>query len=158
MQSIMMKAVPKTLSGFLLAAALVMPALAGDPPKMINAGTDHVAIRGYDTVAYFTEGRPIKGQSEFVFSWRDVKWQFANAKHLGMFAADPARYAPQFGGFCAMALTQGVVKVVDPEAWTIVDKKLYLNFSQKGRVKFRQDLQGNIKKSEQNWAKRQIQN
>ena len=76
---------------------------------------------------------PCKAVPEFAYSWQDAEWHFVTAEHRDLFANDPERYAPQFGGFCAMALTEDVVKVVDPEAWTIVDGKLYLNFSKKGR-------------------------
>ncbi len=138
--------------GFVLVAVLAIPAVAGSPQTMVNTGSDNVAIRGYDLVAYFTEGRPMQGNPEFAYSWQDAEWHFASAENRDQFAADPKRYAPQFGGFCAMALTENVIKVVDPEAWTIVDGKLYLNFSKKGRVKFRRDLHGNIEKSEGNWA------
>ena len=151
-------AVGKIALGVVLVALLVMPATAGDQQSMINTGEDNVAIRGYDMVAYFTEGRPMQGKPEFSHSWRDAEWHFASAAHRDQFAADPERYAPQFGGFCAMALTENVIKVVDPEAWTITDGKLYLNFSKKGRVKFRRDLQGNIEKSEDNWSQIQEQN
>lgn len=147
-----------TLSVALLSALLLVTAAAGDLQKSVNKGPDDVAILGYDTVAYFTEGRPIKGKPEFSHSWQDAKWHFASRRHRDLFAADPERYAPQFGGHCAMALTQDVVKVVDPEAWIISDGKLYLTFSMKGREKFRQDIPGNIKKSEDNWAKLHKQN
>ena len=137
---------------------LVTAAIAGDLLKPVNKGPDDVAILGYDPVAYFTESRPVKGKTEFSHSWQDANWHFASAKHRDMFAAEPERYAPQFGGHCAMALTEDVIKVVDPEAWTISDGKLYLTFSMKGREKFRKDIPGNIKKSEDNWAKVQRQN
>lgn len=152
MRRVTMSAIAQIALSVVLAVFLVMPAAAGDQQTMINTGDDNVAIRGYDMVAYFTEGRPMQGKPEFAYSWQDAEWHFASAEHRDQFAADPERYAPQFGGFCAMALTENVIKVVDPEAWTIVDGKLYLNFSKKGRVKFRGDLDGNIEKSEGNWA------
>lgn len=152
MRRVAIGALAKFALGVVLVALAAIPSVAGDSQTMINTGPDSVAIRGYDMVAYFTEGRPMQGKPEFAFSWQDAEWHFASAKHRGQFAADPMRYAPQFGGFCAMALTENEVKVVDPEAWTIVDGKLYLNFSKAGRVKFRRDLPGNIEKSEGNWA------
>lgn len=158
MRSIMLGGGTKTISVFFLVVCLMVPALAGDPRKMINAGADHVAIRGYDTVAYFTEGKPMKGKRQFAFTWRDVTWQFASAKHKDLFAAEPQRYAPQFGGFCAMAMTNGVVLEVDPNAWTIADNKLYLNFSLNGRGRFRKDVPGNITKSEARWTALQKKN
>ena len=141
------------LGAIFVAFGVLSAAIAGDRNKLINAGDDHVAVRGYDVVAYFTEGKPMQGKAEFAFKWRDVIWQFSSAKHKDVFAADPQRYAPQFGGFCAMAMTNGIKMVVDPNAWTIVDNRLYLNFSLKGRGIFRQDLTGNIAKSEGHWAR-----
>ena len=152
MRRVRIGAVAQIALSIVLVVFLVMPSAAGDQQVMVNAGGDNVAIRGYDMVAYFTEGRPMQGKPEFAVSWQDAEWHFASAAHRDQFAADPERYAPQFGGFCAMALTENVIQVVDPEAWTIVDGKLYLNFSKKGRVKFRRDLHGNIEKSEGNWA------
>ncbi len=146
------------LLGFALTSFFAITAAAGDLQERVNKGPDDIAIMGYDTVAYFTEGRPIKGKTEFSYSWQDAKWQFASIRHRDLFAADPERYAPQFGGHCAMALTQDVVKVVDPEAWIISDGKLYLTFSKKGREKFRQDISGNIEKSEDNWARLNLKN
>ena len=146
-------AVTRSLSAFFLAVFLVIPAVAGNLGTMINKGPDDVAILGYDTVAYFTVGRPVKGNSSFAFSWQDAKWHFASAKHRDLFAANPERYAPQFGGHCAMALTRGEVKVIDPEAWIVSEGKLYLSFSKKGINMFRQNVAGNIKKSEDSWVK-----
>ena len=157
MASLISTAITKSLSAFFLAVMLVIPAVAGNPGVMINKGPDDVAILGYDTVAYFTEGRPVKGNSEFAFSWQDAKWHFSSAKHRDLFAANPEQYAPQFGGHCAMALTRGVVKVIDPEAWIVSEGKLYLSFSKKGLGMFRQDVAGHIKESENNWAKFQKQ-
>lgn len=155
MQSASSNVAASTLLSFLVSTLLVTAVAAADSQAPINKGADGVAIKGYDVVAYFTAGQPTKGKPEFSYSWQDAKWHFANAKHLDLFSADPERYAPQFGGHCAMALTNNVVLEVDPEAWTISDGKLYLNFSKKGRVMFREDLQANIKKSEDNWAKQQ---
>ena len=140
------------LLGVFITALMALPASAGDG-KRINAGADNVAISGYDTVAYFTEGQPTKGTHEFAFSWQDAQWRFANARNRDLFAAKPERYAPQFGGFCSMAMSRGEVKVIDPEAWAIVDGKLYLSFSKRGIRKFRRNPADNIKKAEAAWAK-----
>ena len=92
-----------------------------------TAGTvDHIAIQGYDTVAYFTEGKPVKGSSEFEVRFDDSIWRFANASHKQMFAADPERYLPQYLGYCASGLVLGVSYPANPESWVIVDGKLYM--------------------------------
>ena len=100
MPTLTSKSIRGTLLGCLMAAA-AMSVFAGSPTNMVATGPDNVAIKGYDTVAYFTEGRAMKGNGEFVTSWNGAKWHFANAGHRDLFATDPERYAPQFGGFCA---------------------------------------------------------
>lgn len=152
------KALTRTLSRFLMAVVAATPVIAGNPQEMVNTGPDKVAIKGYDTVAYFTEAHPVKGKPEFAFSWNDTQWHFANAPHRDLFAANPERYAPQFGGFCSMALVVGKIKDIDPQAWTIVDDKLYLNFTKAFRDKFRENKTENIEKAEENWTKAQKQN
>jgi YHS domain-containing protein len=147
------KALTRTLAGFLLAAVVAMPVIAGQ--EMVNAGPDKVAIKGYDTVAYFTEAQATKGRSEFAFSWNDAQWHFANAAHRDMFASNPERYAPQFGGNCSMGLSTGKKVAANPEVWTIVDGKLYLYFSNGARDKFRRNPQENTKAAEANWRKAQ---
>lgn len=148
------------LLGVFIAAVVALPAGAGDEKRIpINTAAsillfsaDNVAIMGYDTVAYFTEGQPTKGKNEFAFSWNDAQWRFANARNRDLFAAKPERYAPQFGGFCSMAMTRGVIVAIDPEAWAIVDGKLYLSFSKGAIRKFRGNPADHIKKAEAAWA------
>jgi YHS domain len=108
----------------LLLLATAAPAAAGGGP--LATGVDNVAIRGYDTVAYFTDGKAIKGTSTYEYAWDDAKWRFASAAHRDMFAADPDRYMPQFGGFCAGAMMSGIMVPANPKAWAIVDGKLYM--------------------------------
>jgi len=91
-----------------------------------NGATRRVAIGGYDPVAYFTDGRPVKGSSSFVFPFDEADYFFASADHQKMFAADPDRYAPQFAGYCAVGVSMGHKAEVNPEAWTISDGRLYL--------------------------------
>lgn len=132
----------------------VMPAvwvIAGSTNKQIATDEKGVAIKGYDAVAYFTEGRATKGNPEFAYSWRDTQWYFANTRHREMFAADPEQYAPQFGGHCANGLSVGKVVVADPEQWTIVDGKLYMKFNRSARDRWRQDKDAKIIKAENNW-------
>ena len=121
------RAVVRIGCGSLLALLLLgNPAGAGNA---VNTGLfGGVAIMGYDTVAYFTEGRPMKGSEEFAYEWLGTPWHFANAKHRDMFAAEPSRYAPQYGGYCTMGI--GVdghaAENVDFErAWRIIEGKLY---------------------------------
>jgi hypothetical protein len=93
---------------------------------LIAVNADHVAIQGYDTVAYFTNGIPAMGSNQFVYFWNNARWQFSSAAHRDMFAANPEHYMPQYGGYCASSMVQGWLTVANPEAWTIVDGKLYM--------------------------------
>jgi hypothetical protein len=110
-----------------------------------------LAIRGYDPVAYFTEGRPVQGSSELEYVWEETRWQFASAANLDLFRADPERYAPQYLGHCSLGIAQGEKSEVDPFAWEIVDGKLYLNFDQKAHRDWQKDQAANIKQADVNW-------
>jgi len=93
-------------------------------------GTDGVAIKGYDPVAYFTDGEPREGRPEFTVEHRGAKWQFASAEHQALFEADPEKYTPAYGGYCAYGVAQDALVKIEPDAWSIRDGKLYLNFDQ----------------------------
>ncbi len=133
---------------------LVSPAKAGGGESLINKGENNVAIEGYDTVAYFTEDRAVKGSRDYEFKWQETRWHFSNIKHRDLFAANPERYVPQFGGLCAGAMTRGVVVKADPEAWTIVDGKLYMKVNKSFRDEWRQDPAGNIEQANAAWAEK----
>ena len=115
-----------------------------------------IAIKGYDPVAYFTDGRATKGKSEYSYTWNDAIWYFSKPENRDLFATNPDRYAPQFGGHCANGLSKGKLVAADPEQWTIVDGKLYLKFNRTARNSWRQDKTARITKAEKNWA--EIQN
>ncbi len=117
----------------------------------INTTLFGTAIKGYDPVAYFTEGRPLKGSRRHAYEWQDATWHFASAEHKALFAANPERYAPQYGGYCAYAVALGSTADIDPDAWRIVDGKLYLNVSQSIRRKWEQDIPGHIARADANW-------
>ena len=88
-----------------------------------------IAIRGTDTVAYFTQGKPIAGSDVFTTQWQGATWKFSSQKHLDLFIANPEKYAPQFGGYCAYGVFKGQLVKIEPKNWTIIDEKLYLNFN-----------------------------
>ena len=94
---------------------------------------DGVAIRGYDPVAYFTDGKPVKGTAEWTADWQGARWWFASASHRDMFRQQPEKYAPLYGGFCAYGASEAHLSPTDPMAWSIVDGKLYLNYNLKVR-------------------------
>ena len=150
--------VSKVTLGFLLAVVLAgaLPAWVNAKPlkKKINTNIFGVAIKGYDTVAYFKEGRAVKGRSKFSYNWNDAKWYFASAENRDLFIADPDRYAPKYGGYWAGSLAAtGQVAGVDPEAFKIIDGKLYLNWNMDGRDKFAEKGDEFIKKADENWVK-----
>lgn len=117
-------------------------------PVFTNAG---LAIRGYDPVAYFTEGRPVEGSPTHTLEHAGATWQFASAEHRAAFAADPAAYAPQFGGYCSWAVSRNYIATTDPKAWEIVDGKLYLNFSRAVHTLWKVGKRKNIAKGNVNW-------
>jgi YHS domain-containing protein len=135
------------LAGLILALAGALPAAAGD---QINASSWSGAIEGYDPVAYFEQGQPVAG-GDYEYAWMDATWYFASAENRDKFAADPEKYAPQYGGYCAWAVSQGYTAKIDPQAWSIVDGKLYLNYSKGVQSQWQQDVPGNIAKGDANW-------
>ncbi|MBT9311485.1 YHS domain-containing (seleno)protein [Leptothoe kymatousa] len=112
---------------------------------------DGVAILGADPVAYFTVGEYTPGSGEFTYEWEGALWQFASAENRDLFAANPEDYAPQYGGFCAYAVSQGNTAPIEPTAWKIVDGKLYLNFNDKIQKRWAKDIPGYIAQADENW-------
>ena len=148
----------KRVSACALAVLLFgVAAIAGDIPR-INADPDRIAIRGYDTVAYFTDSQAVKGSEEFESEWLDVRWRFASAEHRDLFTADPERYAPQYGGFCSGGMASGATVGASPEAWAIVDGKLYLSYAgldgtdMSVRDDFLKSARTEIAKADAKWA------
>lgn len=133
-----------------LAAALPGVAMAAKPP-VYTAPFSQVAAGGYDVVAYFTVGRPVKGDAKFVTQWKGVTWQFASAANLAKFKANPAAYAPQYGGYCAWAAANGYTAKGDPLQWKIVGGKLYLNYNAEIQSRWVKDIPGFIRKGDANW-------
>jgi YHS domain-containing protein len=116
----------------------------------LNA-TDDLALKGYDAVAYFADGKPTKGVSNHVYRWQGANWWFASAAHRDQFASDPARYAPQFGSYCSFAVSRGTIADVDPQQWAVVEGKLYLNNNAFAQKLWDQDRVGNIDAGKINW-------
>lgn len=135
------------------AAALVasMTVLAAPPINTLvgstGGGRSDTAIQGYDTVAYFTEGRPVKGQDAYVADYLGVKWKFASRAHRELFEASPEKYAPQYGGYCAYGVAQGHLVAIEPDKFRLIDGKLYLNYSADVQRQWLQDPAGFIKQA-----------
>jgi enamine deaminase RidA (YjgF/YER057c/UK114 family) len=113
-----------------------------------------LSISGYDPVAYFTDGKPVQGSSEFEYVWHDARWRFASAAHRDLFVKNPEHYAPQYDGYCAMGVAwqQPHKDTVDPNAWAIVDGKLYLTHTTRSLDAWRQNAAENIKRADGNWS------
>ena len=133
----------------LIGATMASPALANRP--QIYKGNNNVAVNGYDVVGYFTEGTHLQGQPEFSADSMGATWQFASAENRDLFIATPEAYAPQYGGHCAYAASKGALASSVPEAWTIFEGKLYLNYSLGVRDLWRQDIAGNIALADGFW-------
>lgn len=126
-------------------------ALAADPVNTTFFG--NLALDGYDPVAYFSDGRAVKGSKKFTTKWNGANWRFSNQEHLDAFVAEPERFAPQYGGYCAWAVSQGDTADVDPEIFKIVDDKLYLNYNEEIQTRWEQDIPGFIAKADEQWPK-----
>jgi YHS domain-containing protein len=111
------------------------------------------AIRGYDPVAYFTDGKPVAGSPEFSTIYQGAIFRFASAEHRDLFKAEPARYAPQYGGYCSYAVAYNTTAPVDPQAWKVVDGKLYLNKNPGIQKDWEKDIPGHIGRADKNWPK-----
>lgn len=112
---------------------------------------DGKAIRGYDPVAYFTDSKPVPGKPNISYQYEGTDWYFASEKNRDAFKADPAKYAPQYGGYCAFGTSRGYKAPTQADAWTIVDGKLYLNYNTNVRTEWNKDQAGYIKKADANW-------
>lgn len=131
-----------------LAVLLPQAARAMSPEIYAEGG---IAIDGTDPTSYFTEGRPVAGDPDITVDWRGATWRFASEEARAAFEADPERYAPQFGGYCAWAVAEGYTASTVPDAWHIEDGKLYLNFSRRIQRRWDRDIPGNIQRGEANW-------
>ena len=137
----------------LFVAGALFAALAGiaAAKELKNLDKTGVAIQGYDPVAFFTDNRPVKGNSQFQSEFQGAKYYFASAEHKTTFDKEPAKYEPQFGGYCAYGASQGHPAPVKIEAWQIVNGRLLMQYDLGIKDKFNKDQQGNLRKADQNW-------
>jgi len=143
----------KYLAFCLLTILTLLSCTRSSTVSPVNVTSRDIAIKGYDPVAYFIDQRPIKGNPAFEYLWKGAKWRFATAAHRKQFKADPEKYAPRYGGYCAYAVSQGKIVDIDPEAWTIFEGRLYLNVSKDVRRLWEQDREGYIRKADENWPR-----
>jgi hypothetical protein len=145
---------PRSTAGILMSFLIALLLLTGFGGVAAGEPTmGDVAIKGYDTVAYFKDGKALKGSESFTFQWHNMTWHFLTGENRDLFAATPEKYAPQYDGYCAWAMTESRKAVTDPEVWKIVNERLYLNCSRAAYGKWIRDIPGNIKKADTNWLK-----
>ena len=111
-------------------------------------GRTDTAINGYDTVAYFTVGKPVKGLDNLAYEWMGAKWKFSSQANLDLFKANPEKYAPQYGGYCAYGVTQDGLVKVEPHLFTVRDGKLYLNYDDGIQAKWLKDSEAFIRQAD----------
>ncbi len=140
-----------SLLTILLATLVASTAWAGD---LVNvSGASNIAIDGYDPVAFFTKHKPVHGDPGIKATYQGATYLFSSKRNRSRFEKDPARYAPQYGGFCAFGVSVNALFPVDIQTWQIRDGKLYLNLNPKILKSFNRDLQGHVKKANQQWPK-----
>jgi hypothetical protein len=133
------------LLGFAVIAA---PAWAQDSGQVDSR---RLAIGGYDPVAYFTDGQPLLGKPEFEHAWDEARYRFVSAQHMTLFRTDPDRFAPQFAGSCAMAMSKGTKVEANPKNWVISNGRLFVFFSSDAAARFQADPQGTAAAADKNW-------
>lgn len=140
----------KQLSLLVLAVGLALPVFAQNK-TLLNLDKSGVAIQGYDPVAFFTDNKPVKGDPKFVAKRDGAIYLFASKEHKELFAKEPAKYEPAFGGYCAYGVSRNKLVEIDVDASQIVDGKLLLQYSKGVRDDFNKDVKGNLAKAEANW-------
>jgi YHS domain-containing protein len=140
-----MKKLMMTLTGVLM---ITVYCVAQKSPVFVHSNK---AIRGYDPVAYFTEGKPVQGNDNITYKWNNASWYFSSQQNLDLFKANPEKYAPQYGGYCAFGLSNGYKAPTDADAWTIDNGKLYLNYNKDVREEWNKERKQRIDKADKNW-------
>ncbi|MEM9315215.1 MAG: YHS domain-containing (seleno)protein [Pseudomonadota bacterium] len=140
------------LKRILVVLSLLVTAASAYGKDEINSSLfGNLAIKGTDPVAYFDNEGPVKGRKDFEYEWKGANWRFSSAENRDLFIANPERYAPQYGGYCAYAVSQGYTAGIDPDAWSIVDGKLYLNYSLDIREDWEKMRNAYIEAANKNW-------
>lgn len=144
----------KTLSAAFAAAFALLAAVLPAHARQADVYTgifSSLAVGGYDAVAYFKENRPVQGKAEFSTQYKGATWQFSSADNLAAFKANPTAYAPQYGGYCAWAVSQGYTASGDPLVWNIVKGRLFLNYDKSVQATWSKDIPGHIASADKNW-------
>lgn len=141
----------RLISTFLFVFTALFSAAAAAGAPVYTARFSNLAVEGYDAVAYFTEGKPVKGDKAFSTEYMGAEWRFASADNLAAFKAEPEKYAPQYGGYCAWAVSQNYTARGNPRNWRIVGGKLYLNYNDEIQKRWESDIPGFIAAADKNW-------
>jgi hypothetical protein len=143
-----------TRRAFVAITLALMPLAAqAKSPEIYTGLIPSVGAGGYDPVAYFIEGKAVVGKSDITHQWKGASWRFATTSNRDLFRANPEAYAPQYGGYCAWAVSQGYTAKGDPNYWKIVDGKLYLNYDAGVQKNWEKDISGHIANADRNWPK-----
>ena len=146
----MLRRIFSTLAAIVAAGLIAGPAIAGGA---VNKTWSGIALKGYDPVAYHSVGKPVEGNQRISYRWRDATWRFASVENRDRFSADPERYAPAYGGYCAYGMAQGAKIDIDPNAWAIVEGKLYLNVNKSVQQTWKADIPGYIARADRHWRR-----
>lgn len=146
---------PVFLAVCLLAGGLLsLPASVSAAEDPVYTGfLSNIAVGGYDPVSYFSADGPVKGSADYSLTYKGAEWHFATAGNRDAFNKDPERYAPQYGGYCAWAVSQGSTAKGDPENWKIVNGKLYLNYNSDIQKRWERNIPENIQAGDRNWPR-----
>lgn len=136
---------------FLLLMLVTSIPVFGQSKSLVNLDKNGIAIQGYDPVAFFTQNRPVKGVPQFESKYNGARYLFATADDKAMFDANPAKYEPEFGGFCAYGASKGHTAPIKIEAWQIVNGRLLMQYDLGVKKEFNKDQQGNLQKADKNW-------
>ena len=148
----------RSFAAFVLIAGgllLIPSGHAAGPASLVAKDQAGLALQGYDVVAYFTDNRAVRGDARYTSGYGGATYRFASAGHLALFVKDPVRYLPQYGGFCAFGASQreGHTAIADPEAFTVVDGKLYLNYNKEVQKVWNRDREKSIRQANINWER-----
>jgi YHS domain-containing protein len=139
------------LSGLVAVSVFTASSVLAAKEPVYTSSSSNLAVSGYDPVAYFRENIAVLGKKQFQTSWKGTTWRFASAANREAFRSNPESFSPQYGGYCAWAVSRGYTASADPEAWHIDNGKLYLNYSKNVQKRWKQDVPGNIAKGDANW-------
>ncbi len=141
------------ISGLLLCMGLMVYATTAFALEPVFTDFTNTAIKGYDPVAYFKKGKPLKGKRAHSLQWMGATWRFENAENKTAFEKEPEAFAPRYGGYCAWAVSQGYTASIDPDAWDIHGGQLYLNFSKSVQRQWLKDKETHIRQADENWPR-----